>query len=109
MCSNPELSDKMKYPTFARTYPLSKRLTPSLIALLNHYNWRTVAILVEDSFMFRSTYEYVHKNLEANGITISYTNNVATPPSYVPKKNGPKYATIMENIKKKARSKYQYF
>ena len=44
-CGNYKVSDKDKYPTFARTYPTDTAITSSLLALLEYYNWTKVSIV----------------------------------------------------------------
>ena len=105
MCSNPTLSDKSKYPTFARTYSLSQRLTPSLLALLKEYKWKRVAILSENSRHVKETAEYMIDELKKNNVTVSLEEETPTPSSYTHKKHSIKLKEIMEKIKSTARSK----
>lgn len=61
MCSETQLSDKKLFPTFARTEPIGRQLTPAIEELLNHFKWKKFAIMVEESTM----YELVYKDIES--------------------------------------------
>ncbi|GFY42755.1 ANF_receptor domain-containing protein [Trichonephila inaurata madagascariensis] len=45
-CSDSKVSDKEKYPTFARTLPPSSKVSKSLISLLKHFKWDRLMLLV---------------------------------------------------------------
>ena len=105
MCSDPELSDKTQYPTFARTYSLIQRLTPSLLALLKEYKWKRVAILSEDSPQFKEPARYMISELAKNYVTVSLQEKTPVPSSYTHKKHSIKLNEIMRKVKSKARSK----
>ncbi|CAL1538859.1 unnamed protein product, partial [Lymnaea stagnalis] len=45
LCQDDAVSDKSKYPTFARTFPPAVQITSSVISLLKHYNWTKFSII----------------------------------------------------------------
>lgn len=53
MCYEPELSDKSKFPTFARTEPIGHQLTPAIAELLRYYGWHKFGLVVENSTKFK--------------------------------------------------------
>ena len=57
MCSNPALSNKKEYPTFARTY---SDWTPSLIKVLERFDWNIVALIYTEK---KEKFEAARKNL----------------------------------------------
>lgn len=60
MCLDPELSEKETYPTFARTQPSGRQLTPAIQELLRYFKWKKFAMVVENSTL----YQLVHKNIK---------------------------------------------
>ena len=109
MCSDPELSNKRKYPTFARTYPVAKQLTPSLIALLKNFNWHTVALITATGNKFEETRKHIKKKFDKQNIRISYEASVPTVVDYKHDIWNEKFPRILNEIKSKARSKWQIF
>ena len=106
MCGDPELSDKRKYPTFARTYPVAKQLTPSLIALLKNYNWNTVALVYDDNFL--ETKNHIKKRFTKEHIAISYEASVPSEIKYhlaSASWDAALYPRLLKGIKENARSK----
>ncbi|KAK3781513.1 hypothetical protein RRG08_054852 [Elysia crispata] len=62
VCSEDEVSDKSKYPTFARTFPPAVQITKSVISLLKYYNWTKFSIIYGD--IDSKTYESVAIRLQ---------------------------------------------
>lgn len=46
-CSDPVVSDKSRFPTFARTQPSSSLSGSSVVRLMLYYGWRKFSIVVE--------------------------------------------------------------
>ena len=44
-CTSFEVSNKKKFPTFARTVATDTQVTLSVIQLLRHFNWSTVSLV----------------------------------------------------------------
>ncbi len=103
MCSSPALSDKKEYPTFARTYPLSKFVIPSLKALLKTFNWTTVAVISSTgSSQYQETSDEMLTMLKKS-FKVSYKVSVPSDTQY--NVSAKIFQDIMPQIKKKARSK----
>ncbi|GFR93323.1 guanylate cyclase [Elysia marginata] len=62
VCSEDEVSDKTRYPTFARTFPPAGQITKSVISLLKYYNWTKFSIIYGDTES--KTYESVAMRLQ---------------------------------------------
>uniref|UniRef100_A0A7E4URV4 Guanylate cyclase n=1 Tax=Panagrellus redivivus TaxID=6233 RepID=A0A7E4URV4_PANRE len=60
-CKDETVSDKKKYPTFARTVPAETAITKALISLLKHYNWHKFTIIYEQ----HSRNEELHSAIKA--------------------------------------------
>lgn len=103
MCSNPEVSYKQLYPTFIRTFAIDTKLTPSLLSLLKHFNWKRVAIIYENVTKWIEMKNNMVKRLRAKGITVAL--ELLTHPSarYMPENHTDHYRSILRKIKQEAR------
>uniref|UniRef100_A0A914Z0Q9 Guanylate cyclase n=1 Tax=Panagrolaimus superbus TaxID=310955 RepID=A0A914Z0Q9_9BILA len=70
-CKDQTVSDKIKYPTFARTVPAETEITKALIALLKHFNWHKFTIIYER----HSRNEELHSAIKAAIETENSKNN----------------------------------
>ena len=107
MCSSADLSDKAKYPTFARTFAVDSQVGPSVISLLRYtYNWTRVAIIYQDSTQWKSLKEHLVKEFEKNGIDVAYEHMVVNEALYISPKYEAQFRVALREIKETARSKY---
>ena len=53
-CSDAEVSDKNKFPTFTRMEPPDTQVTNSVLSLLNHYNWKRFTIVCQKGAQFET-------------------------------------------------------
>ena len=58
MCSNPALSNKKEYPTFARTY---SDWTPALMKILQTFNWKNVALIYTENNKFEAAVKHLRQ------------------------------------------------
>ena len=109
MCSAAELSNKIKYPTFGRTFPVDSQVGPSLISLLKYtYNWTIVAVVCQNSPKWTSLKEHLLEEFENNGIFVSREYIVTNPASYSNnRKYSEEFSEALRDMKQKARSKLQ--
>ena len=106
MCSSAELSDKAKYPTFARTFAVDSQVGPSVVSLLRYtYNWTRVAIIYQDSTQWKSLKDHLVKEFEKNGIDVAYEYMVVGEALYL-SENEAQFRVALRAIKETARSKY---
>ena len=102
------VSDKRLYPTFARTRPPNSQLSKSVLAVLNRFSWKVVAIVYctkEDCFgqqSWEKTKEDMKKVFKDNEIRVSYEAKMPMEHEF------DKIDRVLENIKAKARSEYCY-
>lgn len=47
-CTNPEVSDKKLYPTFARTMPHDSQISMAVVSLLRKFQWNKVVFIYSD-------------------------------------------------------------
>ncbi|XP_031575271.1 atrial natriuretic peptide receptor 1-like isoform X2 [Actinia tenebrosa] len=103
MCSNPEVSDKKLYPTFARTFAIDTKLTPSLLSLLKYYQWRRVAIIYENVTKWIEMKNTITKRLTENGVHIALELMMSPSSVYRPQNHSKVYKDILGQIKTEAR------
>ena len=109
MCSSADLSDKAKYPTFARTFVVDSQVGPSVISLLKYtYNWTRVAIIYQDSTQWKSLKEHLVKEFEKNGIDVANEYMVVREAFYFFLEQEAEFRAALRKIKEKARSKYMW-
>ncbi|ELT90006.1 hypothetical protein CAPTEDRAFT_179119 [Capitella teleta] len=72
-CADHRVSDKKLYPTFARTFPPANQVTKSILALLLHFSWRKITLVVGDaqSSKWRSIAEKLTQLAELFNVTIN--------------------------------------
>lgn len=72
-CADPKVSDKQLYPTFARTFPPASQVTKSIIALLLHFHWRRVTLVIEvgPAREWKSIAEKFSQQAKQHNITIN--------------------------------------
>ena len=113
MCTSEQVSDKVLYPTFARTNPADKNLGPSVLAVLKQFDWDVVGIISET--MYKGTgmeWERRAKGLEAylksNGITVAAHEKIVFNLVYFVDIHGPRLKSILKSMMSKTRSKGTY-
>ncbi|VDM39574.1 unnamed protein product [Toxocara canis] len=95
-CKDHIVSDKTKYPTFARTVPAETEITAAFISLLKHFSWRKFSIIYErhvtNEELFGSIrgaldLENLHADISEHRYTVLNVSTVAYPFSEVEKSN----------------------
>ncbi|XP_057310994.1 atrial natriuretic peptide receptor 1-like isoform X2 [Hydractinia symbiolongicarpus] len=100
MCLDSELSEKETYPTFARTEPIGRQLTPAIQELLRYFKWTKFAMVVENSTMYRRA----HKNIkEKFASQILATKYIPAPSQYTYEYHYHKAVEDMKYLSKRAR------
>ena len=102
MCTSAELSEKEQYPTFARTEPIGRQLTPAIEELLNHFNWRKFALIVEETPMYQRAHKAIQAQFKEKVLATAY---MPAPSHYTFEKHYEKAVEDLRVISKKARSK----
>ena len=106
MCSTAELSDKNKFPTFGRTFPVDSRIGSSIISLLkNTYKWTRIAIIYQNITRWTSVTQYLQEEFEKNDITVAMKFKASNVPGYNLEAEE-EFKKALIKIKQTARSKY---
>ncbi|MFH4974134.1 hypothetical protein AB6A40_000843 [Gnathostoma spinigerum] len=85
-CKDQTVSNKAKYPTFARTVPAETEITAALISLLKHFRWRKFSVIYEkcvtNEELFTSINLAIDKQneqLDSNEKRFTITNSSTVP------------------------------
>lgn len=60
MCIEKELSDKSKYPIFARTAVPGFELASTVHELVRYYKWKKISVIWHDAFPYKKLYKEFH-------------------------------------------------
>jgi len=101
MCVEASLSDKTKYPTFARTEPIGRQLTPAIQELLHYYNWNKFALVVENSTMYRRAFKNIKEQFRSKVLAEAF---MPPPAKYSYDEHYEKARKDMLKLKDKSRS-----
>ena len=104
-CREGKLSDKGEYPTVARTSASDVHLTPPLLALLRHFKWKRVAVVVENIDKWRKIREYLIPRLEKSNITITWDPIIDLTEGNPTSKNNITLKESVKDLRQHARSK----
>lgn len=70
-CADLDVSDKTKYPTFARTFPPTSQVTSSIISLLLHFNWKRFTLVAGKSHKRQTIAKKLLEQAKVYNITIN--------------------------------------
>ncbi|EDO38348.1 predicted protein [Nematostella vectensis] len=79
--SSPLFSDKEKFPRLFRTATSELMENPARVAILRHFGWRKVAILVENLSIFVMTKENLIEEAEKYNITVIASESFNSDPT----------------------------
>lgn len=74
-CGSEELSDKINFPTFARTVGIYSKSGDIFVRLMKWYGWDRIAIITPTAFVWTSIMNGVRKEVEGNKLKIAYYQN----------------------------------
>ena len=106
MCTSNAVSDKELYPTFARTIFGDNSIAPSVLAIMEHFNWNLVGIISEDDEGWELRGDFLESYLKSQGKTVALREKVPYNWMYNDKRDGGHYQEVLKRMKAKARSKY---
>ncbi|XP_076075351.1 receptor-type guanylate cyclase Gyc76C-like [Mytilus galloprovincialis] len=93
-CADLEVSDKLKYPTFVRTFPPTTQVTNSLISLLLHYNWKRFTLILGLSHKPQTIAKKLLEQAKVYNITINGQQSYKDP--HLPLTSGNPFPGIVE-------------
>ena len=103
MCVQQELSQKKKYPTFARTEPIGRQLTLALRELLQNFKWKIFGLMVEQSQIYLKLHNELKTQFKDQ---ILVEKEISAPAHYSYARHFKEVKNNMEIIKTQARSKF---
>ena len=102
MCQEQSLSNKGDYPTFARTEPIGRQLTPAIKELLKHFKWNQFALIGENSTMYEKAFANIKSEFGKQVLAEAY---MPPPAKYSYDEHYRQAREDMLQLKDKARSK----
>ena len=107
LCTSDEVSNKELYPTFARTIFDDNSIAPSVLAILNHFNWNLVGIISENDQSWERRGDFLDSFLKSEGKTVSMHGKVQYGLLYLRSSEfSEHYEEVMRQMKDKARSEF---
>ncbi|XP_029440345.1 vomeronasal type-2 receptor 26-like [Rhinatrema bivittatum] len=73
---NSKLSDKLQFPSFLRTYPVSTLHTRAIAQLLQHYNWTWVGMLTSNSDTASLSSQQIRQEIMDNGGCVAFQEKI---------------------------------
>jgi hypothetical protein len=83
--ASPRLSDSKTYKTFVRLVPPENEIAPGIVAVMNAFDWRHLAIITEEHELFTLTREAILDSIKANG-RLSVIHSGSYPQNHNPSK-----------------------
>ncbi|KAJ8318358.1 hypothetical protein KUTeg_003449 [Tegillarca granosa] len=93
-CADYDVSDKIGFPTFARTYPPATRVVKPVISLLLHYNWRRFTLIHGSSHKHKEIAAKLLERAEQENITLNGDEEYKEP--HLPLTTGNPFPGIVE-------------
>ena len=106
MCVEATLSDKTNYPTFARTEPIGRQLTPAIQELLRYYDWKKFALVVENSTMYTRAFKNIKAKFSSQVLIEAF---MPPPAKYSYDEHYLEAKKDMQKLKDKSRSKCELY
>ena len=104
MCIDENLSDKVLFPTFARTVPPISRLSPPLIALMEHFRWTRVGIIAQTNHRW-SHWKALESDLRNGGLAVGINLTLTMGVHFNVSSLLPEFEELFETVAKQSRSK----
>ena len=106
MCIEKELSDKSKYPIFARTAVTGYELASTVHELLRYYKWKKISIIWNNRYAYKKLYEELHSLYKEDILSAHLME--ATSNYYVNKHHNLTRG-YLKTISRKSKSKFLVF
>lgn len=94
------------YPTFARTFAVDRKLSPTLYSLLKYFNWNRLAVVYENVTKWIEMKNYMVKKLREKGVNVTLELAMNQSAFYRPQNHSERYRSLFKQIKTEARSRY---
>ncbi|KAI1715408.1 receptor family ligand binding region domain-containing protein [Ditylenchus destructor] len=77
-CKDQTVSDKKKYPTFARTVPAETEITKSFLALMKYFKWRKFTVIYEKQPANEELFSAIKRAIESENEKFDHTEQKYT-------------------------------
>ncbi|KAL4240411.1 hypothetical protein ACF0H5_001203 [Mactra antiquata] len=93
-CADYDVSDKERFPTFARTFPPATQAAKPIISLLLKYNWKKFTLIYGSLHKSKVIAEKIRELADENEITINDEQTFNEP--HIPLTTGNPFPGIVE-------------
>ena len=105
LCTSAKVTDKVNYPTFARTNLVLGDMAQEVLAILKNFKWKVVAIIWENIPVWTKHKDTLVETLEQNNISVSSARSFYSIKRYIQQIHMEKFRKELEVLKEKSRSK----
>lgn len=106
MCIEKELSDKRKYPTFARTAVTGYELIFTVNGLLSYYKWKKVSVISHDLFPYKKLFGEFSDSYKGEIVSV---HMIAGASHYNYSKHNNLTLSYLREISNKSKSKFYIY
>ena len=106
MCIEKELSDKRKYPTFARSAVTGYEIVFTMHGLLSHYQWKKVSVISHDLFPYKKFFEEFHDSYKGEVVSTHIIEGAA---HYNYTKHYNLILSYLREISHKSKSEFSFY
>lgn len=78
-CSDAEISNKEKYPTFTRMEPPDTQVTASVLSLLDYYKWKKFSIILQEESQWETIGKHLKEQAERKNFTVNHYRKFKDP------------------------------
>ena len=105
MCTDEKLSDKVLFPTFARTVPPVSRLSPPLQALMKHFKWTRIGIIAQTNQRW-SQWSTLERDLRSGGLVVGIARTLMLGVHFNTSGLLPEFENLLQRVAQDSRSKF---
>lgn len=105
MCTDERLSDRTLYPTFSRTVPPISGLAPPLHALMKHFKWTRVGLIVQTTQQW-SQWNALERGLRGGGLVVGIVRTMTFGVHYNVNDLVPEFEGLLQSTAKESRGKF---
>ena len=105
-CADYDVSNKVEFPTFARTFPPATQVAKPIISLLLHFKWTKFTLIMGSLYKFSVIAEKIRELADEHDITINEEEVFKEP--HLPLTTGNPFPGIVERTFVDTRGKAVY-
>ena len=104
-CMSSHLSNRITFPTFARTVGPYTKMEKLLKKLMKHFNWKRVAIIASTDDIWQIAANLIQIELAKHGIMVAHFHSFIPGRLHILERRIERHADLIKSASRKARSK----